>query len=88
MASYEIPVDLEKALFEAGERARAKAGFLRHAAVFCGSGLFFLAVDAGASPESLWFMWPLAAWSPVLAVHAALAWRPGRNGPAKKEDVS
>ncbi|MBI5843318.1 MAG: 2TM domain-containing protein [Deltaproteobacteria bacterium] len=86
MASGEIPVDLEKAFAAAGERAAAKAGVLRHAWVFVWVNVFFLAVDAGASPESFWFMWPLSAWGLVLAVQAAHAWRPKKWNIVFKEE--
>ena len=87
MISTPITADLEKAIETAGKRARAKADFLRHALVFFCINLFFMAIDAAASPDSFWFMWPLSAWGLILAGQAAIAWRPAKKRGAKKEEA-
>lgn len=88
MASGEIPGDLERAFEEAGKRAAAKSGVLKHAAVFFCASVFFAAVDLAASPGSLWFMWPAGAWGLVVLGQAAAAFHPsGKRISEKTEDA-
>jgi hypothetical protein len=55
---------------KAKRRVRSKVGFLWHLAVFCLVNGGLLAINLTHTPTYFWFLWPLAAWSVGLLLHA------------------
>jgi hypothetical protein len=55
---------------KAKHRVRSKKGFAWHFAVFCLVNGGLLAINLTHTPGYLWFLWPLAAWSVGLMLHA------------------
>lgn len=51
-------------------RARAKLGFAWHAAVYALTNLALFAIARSYTPDSSWFVWPLAGWGAALGFHA------------------
>lgn len=54
-------------------RAGARFGFYIHLLVFFAVNLFLAAVNYLATPNSLWFYWPLLGWTIGLIAHAIAA---------------
>lgn len=67
---------------ELERQARAHVGALRgfygHAAVYVAVNLLLLAINLIASPDQLWFYWPLLGWSIGLGAHAVRVFALGR----------
>lgn len=53
----------------AKKRVEAKIGFFVHLIIFIGVNGILAAVDILASPEKLWFYYPLAGWGLGLLLH-------------------
>jgi hypothetical protein len=51
-------------------RVRARIGLMWHFAIFMMCNLAMFAINQRYSPSVTWFVWPLAAWSTGLALHA------------------
>src|SRR4051812_7799756 len=51
-------------------RARVKLGFSWHAAIFFMANAAMIAINFRFTPNTLWFVWPLAAWGASLLMHA------------------
>lgn len=51
-------------------RARMKLGFSWHAAIFAMTNAAIIAINLRFTPNTLWFVWPLAAWGAGLMLHA------------------
>jgi hypothetical protein len=51
-------------------RMRMKLGFSWHAAVFVMANAAMIAINVRFSPNTLWCLWPLAAWGAGLLMHA------------------
>jgi hypothetical protein len=51
-------------------RMRAKLGFNWHAAVFAMTNAAIIAINMRFTPNTLWFVWPLGAWTAGLLMHA------------------
>lgn len=57
-----------------GSRAAARLrGLKRHLLGYFGVMAVLVAVNLLATPETLWFVWPMVGWGPVLAIHTAWA---------------
>lgn len=54
---------------QAKKRAEAKIGFYIHAIIFAGVNSLLFLIDILASPEKLWFYWPLMGWGSGLLLH-------------------
>ncbi len=54
----------------ATRRVRARIGLMWHFAIFMMCNLALFAINQRYSPSVTWFVWPLAAWSTGLALHA------------------
>ena len=48
----------------------ARVALLRHVAVYVAVNAFLLFVNLFASPQYLWFLWPLAGWGLAVTLHA------------------
>jgi hypothetical protein len=55
---------------KAKRRVRSRIGLMWHFAIFAMCKLAMYAINARYSPTVTWFVWPLAAWSTGLALHA------------------
>ncbi|MEW6186803.1 MAG: 2TM domain-containing protein [Thermodesulfobacteriota bacterium] len=53
----------------AEKRVAAKIGFYIHLFVYLGVNALLLVINLTASPESLWFYWPLLGWGIGLFFH-------------------
>jgi hypothetical protein len=51
-------------------RMRMKLGFSWHAAIFAMANAAMITINLRFSPNTLWFVWPLAGWGVGLALHA------------------
>ncbi len=71
------PTDRAEAYRRATERVRARLGFAGHAAVVAAVALLLLIVNIIATPDFLWFHWPVAFWLIALALHAWSVFGPG-----------
>jgi hypothetical protein len=69
--------DRETAYRRATERVRARLGFYGHVALFIVVGALLLAINLLATPEAVWFFWPLLFWAAALAAHAVVVFGPG-----------
>ena len=59
----------ERAQRRARLRAGAKLGFYIHLAVYVLVNLLLLAINLQATPERLWFLWPLCGWGVGIICH-------------------
>jgi hypothetical protein len=50
-------------------RVWVKLAFLWHLVVFVMANAAMLAINLTYSPQTLWFVWPLAGWGAALALH-------------------
>ncbi len=57
-------------------------GFLVHLFVYVAVNILLVAVNLVATPQSLWFFWPLLGWGAGLAAHGFGVWRATRAHPA------
>jgi hypothetical protein len=55
---------------DVAKRVRAKLGFYWHAAVYVLVNAGTAAINLTQTPDTLWFVWPLAGWGIGLAMHA------------------
>ena len=65
----ESPLDIDRL---AQRRARAKMGWLMHAAVFAVVNLFLMALSLSTGRH--WAVYPLLGWGLGLAIHAVAVW--------------
>jgi hypothetical protein len=54
---------------KARNRVRMKLAFLWHLVVFVMANAAMFAINLTYSPQTLWFVWPLAGWGAALALH-------------------
>ena len=52
----------DEAYQKARKRVEAKIGFHIHLAVYVGVNILLMIINLTASPEYLWFKWPLFGW--------------------------
>lgn len=55
----------------AREKVRRLRGFYIHIAAYILVNLLLFAINEIATPEVLWFVWPLLGWGIGLGIHAA-----------------
>jgi len=64
----------EKIMREVRAKAKARVarrvGFMWHAAVFAMAQVAMFAINMNYSPDTTWFVWPLAGWGAALLMHA------------------
>ena len=53
----------------AKKKAEGKIHFYIHLAVYLGVNLLLMVINLKASPESLWFLWPLFGWGIGVVIH-------------------
>ena len=63
---------------QAKKRVRQIEGFYVHLAVYVLVNAFLLVINLVASPNSLWFYWPLLGWGIGIVAHAASVFGSGR----------
>lgn len=63
---------------EARRQISRLRGFYQHLLVFVVVNSGLVAINLLASPERLWFYWPLLGWGIWLALHAAATFSHGR----------
>ena len=54
---------------KAKKRVEAKIGFYIHLAVYVGVNVLLIIINLSASPQQLWFKWPLLGWGIGLFFH-------------------
>ncbi|MDB4972260.1 MAG: uncharacterized protein JWN48_601 [Myxococcaceae bacterium] len=64
-------------------KARARLGFRWHLAVFTMVNVALFAINKAYTPDTQWFIWPLAGWGAALALHAFATFQ----GPAIDQDA-
>jgi hypothetical protein len=62
---------------KAVSRVRKKLGLYWHAAVFAMANAAMIAINLAYSPNTLWFVWPLAGWGVALLLHAFATFQGG-----------
>jgi hypothetical protein len=62
---------------KAAARVRAKLGFYWHFAAFVLANAAMIAINLAYSPETRWFVWPLAGWGAGLVMHALAIYQTG-----------
>jgi hypothetical protein len=60
----------DEAYQRATKRVEAKIGFYIHLMVFVGVNILLVIINLTASPEYLWFKWPLLGWGIGVFFHA------------------
>ena len=58
-------------------KVRAKLGFAWHLGIFVAINLALFAINRAYSPDSVWFVGPLAAWAFGLTLHGAAVFQGG-----------
>lgn len=74
----EMEKDTEK-YRKAKERVRALSGFYVHLINFVWVNILLAIINVVASPDQLWFFWPLLGWGIGIAAHAVSVFGFGRN---------
>ena len=71
---------------KAKERVTVLRGFYGHLSVYVIVNLGLFLINMIASPETLWFIWPLMGWGIAIVVHAVRVFveRPGSSWEEKK----
>ena len=54
---------------KAKKRVEVKMGFYIHLAVYVGVNILLIVINVAASPQYLWFKWPLLGWGIGLFFH-------------------
>jgi hypothetical protein len=62
---------------KAVSRVRKKLGLYWHFAVFVMANAAMIAINLAYSPETRWFVWPLAGWGVALVLHAFATFQGG-----------
>ncbi len=65
----EIDMENQEAYRRAKRRAEAKIGFYIHVAVYVGVNILLVVINLSASPQYIWFIWPLLGWGIGLFFH-------------------
>lgn len=63
------PEDKEVVYRRARVRAKAKMGFLIHAAVYTGMMALLMGINLVVTPKIFWVIWPMVGWGIGLALH-------------------
>jgi hypothetical protein len=64
-----MDMENQEAYQRAKRRAEAKIGFYIHLAVYVGVNILLIIINLSASPQYIWFKWPLLGWSIGLFFH-------------------
>ena len=59
----------QEAYQRAKRRAEAKIGFYIHLLVYVGVNILLIIINLSASPQYIWFKWPLLGWGIGLFFH-------------------
>ena len=59
----------QQAYEKAKKRVEARIGFYIHLAVYVGVNVLLIIINLSASPQQLWFQWPLLGWGIGLFFH-------------------
>ena len=70
----------------AKKRVKALKGFYVHLGVYVTVNLFLFLLNIIASPDSLWFHWPLLGWGIAIVLHAFSVFGSGRPLGAEWEE--
>ena len=62
----------------AEKKVEALRGFYIHLVVYAAVNTLLFLIDLLASPDSLWFFWPLLGWGIAIVVHAISVFGSGR----------
>lgn len=74
----ELPPVVEgQALRRAQQRVRARLGLFGHGVIYSGTTVLLLVLNIAATPDNLWFFWPMLAWLPALLGHGLFVLGPG-----------
>ena len=71
------PVVESQALRRAQRRVVARGGFFGHGVIYIAAMILLLVLNIAATPDNLWFFWPMLAWLPALFGHGVFALGPG-----------
>ena len=55
---------------KAKKRAKAKYYFYRHLFIYIAVNILLIIINLSASPDYLWFRWPLMGWGLAVLLHA------------------
>ena len=80
-------MEQNEAYQRAKKRVEAKIGFYRHLTSYLFINAVLLVINLIASPETLWFYWPLIFWGIGLASHALSVFGPASHSTHKKEKM-
>jgi uncharacterized membrane protein len=64
-----MDMENQEAYEKAKKRVEARIGFYVHLAVYVGVNVLLVIINLSASPEYLWFKWPLMGWGIGLFFH-------------------
>jgi hypothetical protein len=64
-----MTMENQEAYEKAKKTVEAKIGFYTHLAVYVGVNILLIIINLSASPEYLWFKWPLLGWGIGLFFH-------------------
>ena len=64
-----MDMENQEAYEKAKKRVEARIGFYVHLAVYAGVNVLLVIINLSASPEYLWFKWPLMGWGIGLFFH-------------------
>lgn len=67
-------------------RVEALRGFYNHLAVYVIVNLFLFFLNIFASPDTLWFYWPLLGWGIAIVLHGVSVFGAGRLSSADWEE--
>ena len=66
-----------RALRSAQQRVRARLGLFGHSVIYTGVMVLLLVLNIAATPDNLWFFWPMLAWLPAMVGHGIFVLGPG-----------
>ena len=55
------------------EYIRRLKAFRAHLIAYFVTGALLVGVNVVATPDTVWFVWPIVGWGGILAIHAAYA---------------
>ena len=71
------PIAETQARRRAHQRVRARLGLIGHGVIYMGVTVLLLALNIAATPDNMWFFWPMLAWLPALVGHGVFVLGPG-----------
>ena len=76
-----------KAYNEARRRVGAKVGFYLHLAIYVATNIVLIAINLAATPQHLWFWWPLLGWGIGVFFHGIAVFALSENAPMMKRMI-